>query len=323
MPYDNNLSHFGTQIINEIQEGINSNQVVATVQADFADTNGMQRFIINNHETKSEKIYSEQSASVRSFKNYLIWVKSTFEYKHIALVFLNHGGQLNETGLDLFPEKGYLEIKAINKTIKSVLGDDSLDLLFFQVCNKANIESIYTFRNTAKYTLASQIELGAPNSYYSELFTLLSKGTIENGSELAEEIVSNDSESMYNSYTLVNNRKLDSLFTLTKSFVKALKRNKVNMPDTIVKEYVYLGESYHDFISSLQAIDLDDQPQLLEQRIELIQFIEEELILFHKLSASYEDKYSLNGLGFLVGKPQKNYNYLRFYKLLRPLRKLN
>ena len=52
-------------------------------------------------------------------------------------------------------------------------------------------------------------------------------------------------------------------------------------------------------------------------------FIEEELILFHKLSASYEDKYSLKGLGFLVGKPQKNYNYLRFYKLLRPLRKLN
>ena len=51
MPYDNNLSYLGEDVLSMINNGIDSDNVNAVVQADLADTLGMTRTII----TKTRK----------------------------------------------------------------------------------------------------------------------------------------------------------------------------------------------------------------------------------------------------------------------------
>jgi hypothetical protein len=174
-----------------IGKNIKSDNVIVTIQADFDDNLGMKRYILTQNGSIVTSIENENSASIRTYKQYLEWVKAEIEYKKIAIVFLDHGGKLDEICLDEKPVYEFLKVNELKNVFSEVFDKNNVDLLFLQVCTKGVIEPLYEFKDIAKYTLCSQVELGAPNYYYAGLFIALSNQSVNTGYEVAEIIVQN------------------------------------------------------------------------------------------------------------------------------------
>ncbi|MCX6235093.1 MAG: clostripain-related cysteine peptidase [Bacteroidetes bacterium] len=200
-----------------------------------------------------------------------------------------------------------------------------IDLLFLQVCTKGSIEPIYEFKDVARYTLCSQTELGAPNYYYPKLFSQMSKNTVTNGYDVAEIIVGNEAYDMYSSYTLVDNSKLDSFYVIFSTFVNSIKVERniklVSTPTGIN----YFGEEYWDMVSFLDNINLENNSELNLRRNQLVEFINNQLVLFHKINPKRQNMKGYCGISIcaLINDKKKNeYKNLEFYRLLKEIPQL-
>ena len=313
MPYDNNLSRYGEPIIKMIEENIKSDNLIVTIQADYVDNHGMKRYKIDNNGISVTIIDNEYSASIDTYKEYLEWIKDTFLYDKLAVVFLDHGGKLDEVCLDEKPTYQFLKIDELKSVFLDVFGKNSIDLLFFQVCTKGVIEALYEFKDIAEYTLSSQIELGAPNYYYPELFSSFSEKEISSGFDVAELIIKNERNDMYNSYTLVNNFKMNNLYSLFSVFCNQISGMNIN-PLVNPLNLHYYDELYWDIISLLELF-----PNI-ESRNNLINYIKDELIIMYKISPLRQRTMgSYSGLS-ISGVKDNKYNKLNMYELLEPIR---
>jgi len=322
MPYDNNLSTYGEPIIQMIKDSMRTEKVIVTVQADFSDTLGMRRLVITHDSIIRYTIKNEYSALTETYKEYLKWVLNSIEYKKIAIVFLDHGGKLDELCLDENPKTGFLKVDSLKSVFSHQVGSNKIDLLFLQVCTKGSIEPIFEFKDVAKYTLCSQIELGAPNYYYHGLFAELSNRPEMEGDEVAKIIVANEADNMYNSYTIINNNKLDSLQVLIQMFSNQISNTPpIKLLQTPTYSY-YCGERYWDMISFFENIDLEDYPSLHLQKNEIVDFILKDVILFHQTNPKNHFMNKFSGLSMSCYTNEKEYNNLFFYKLLKTLRQL-
>lgn len=176
MSYDNNLDGFGAGIIAQIEEGIQSHNVVAAVQADFKQNNGMQRVTITSKGKYRDVMESEDSADVNQVIAYLRWFIKRYPCRKYMVVFLDHGGKVDEMCNDGNPQtKGQYWISghALGQGLRAFRNRDNVpvELLFLQQCGRGSIENLYSFRGTAEYVMSSPVNVGAPNTYYSK-FTL-------------------------------------------------------------------------------------------------------------------------------------------------------
>jgi len=316
MPYDNNLSDKGETIIKMIGDNIKSENVIASVQAEFANVSGMKRYLITNQGISITAIENDRSASINTYQEYLEWVKDNVEYNKLAVIFLDHGGKLDEICLDERPIYQFLKIDEVNSVLIDVFGKESIDLLFLQVCTKGVIEALYEFKDTSKYILGSQTVLGAPNYYYQGLFSAFSNQTISTGYDVAELIVNNERYDMYNSYTLIDNAKMRNLYNLFSVFINQIQNNNTVL--TSIPLYInYYDESYLDIISILENI-----PET-EYRNRLMEYIKNELITIYKINPCLSGTMNeFSGLS-ISGVTDDKYDRLEFYKLLGPIRELN
>lgn len=324
MPYDNNLSVYGEPIIKMIGDSLKSKKIIAAVQADFRDTLGMERYIITEDSTYKTQISNEYSASSDSYEQYLKWIIEKVIFNKLAIVFLDHGGKLDQVCLDEKPKYQFLKVDSLKQVFIKILGKNKIDLLFLQVCSKGAIEPLYEFKDVAKYTLCSQIELGAPNYYYHGLFSKLSQHFLQNGIEMANEIVNNERYDMYSSYTLIDNSKLDSLNTLFYNLINKIQEQTGVKLKSIPLSSYYFQEKYWDIISFLENIDIYNYPEFDIQKKQLINFITTKLILFHKINQKRDRMKTYSGLNISAVNTEggTKYNNLQFYKLLSPIRKL-
>ena len=326
MPYDNDLSKHGEPIIKMIGDNIRSENVMVTIQAEFANSHGMKRYLITNQGITTTSIDNDRSASINTYKEYLEWVKEKVIYNKLAVIFLDHGGKLDEICLDEKPIRQFLKIDEIKSTLINIFGIKSINLLFLQVCTKGTIEALYELKDTAKYTLCSQIVLGAPNAYYKGLFSAFSNQIINTGYDVAELIVGNEASDMYNSYTLIDNTKMDNLFSLFSEFINEIKNMNIQLSGWPLN-ILHFGERYWDIISFLENI-----PEF-KYKTRLMGYIKNELIVFHKINPSPMkdqnqkvrisipmNRYS----GLSMSREMDNkYDRLEFYKLLKPIREMN
>jgi len=324
MPYDNNLSENGEIIIKLIADNIQSENVIVAIQAEFADSPGMKRYLITNKGIAITDLDNKESASIRAYQEYLKWVKGKIAYNKLAVVFLDHGGKLDEVCLDEKPIMQFLKVDEINSVFLDVFGKNSIDLLFLQTCVKGVLEALYEFRDTAKYTLASQYLLGAPNSYYEGLFSAFSDQTITTGRDIAELIADNEAVDMYNSYTLVDNSKMEKLYTLFSEYIAQMQNGNRAVSITGYTYHlkdssnntVLADERYWDVISFLKS-----KPETAN-REGLITYIQNELIVFHRINPRRSGAMSrYSGLS-ISGATDNRYDRLKFYKLLQPIREL-
>jgi hypothetical protein len=314
MPYDNDLTKYGEQIIRMIRDSISSDKVVATVQADFDDSLGMMRYIITKDTIIKSHVNSELSAYSKSYEDYLFWVEEKIIYKKRANILLDHGGKLDELCLDVKPEFNFLTVDSLKNVFQKVYQQKKIDLLFMQVCSKGSVEPVYEFKDVANYTLCSQITLGAPNYYYHALFSQLSKHSNFTGANVGKVIMENEREDMYNSYTLVNNSKLDTFFYLFSDFIKSATFQGKLILSAQPNDYYYYNQKYWDLISFLENIVVNDQQNLIAKRGKIIDYIKTQLLVV-KLNPTCDEVKGSSGLSLYArgkGDNLKKYKNLDF-----------
>jgi len=273
MPYDNNLSSWADSIYHMIQSGLESKDIIVTIQKDVSGDTGMTRSIITNKGITNYQITDEKSWSGKSYDNYLSWVSDQLNSDNYVIIFLDHGGKLDEIGLDEFPVKRFLRIDSARLAIENFnrLNGNKTELAFFQVCTKGSIEPIYEFKDIVNFTMFSQTILGAPNYYYTPLFRLLSGMEISKlkGVDIARIITDNFREDMYYSLVCTDNSFFDSFEKELTSFLS----QSENLSEYQISNNLplsYYGQSYWDlvaFIKSFKGIDYDPLLKTIEELI--------------------------------------------------------
>lgn len=316
MPYDNNLHEYGEKIISMIRDSISSEKVMATIQADFNDKSGMTRYLITKDTILTYHVNNEYSASTKTYEEYLAWVENKINYNKKAVVILDHGGKLDEVGLDQYPEFKFLKVDSLSSVYKNIYKQKQIDLLFLQVCTKASIEPVYEFKDVARFTLCSQLTLGAPNYYYHTLFSKLSQPSDLTGDVVAKIIMDSETEDMYNSYTLIDNSKLDTFREMFSDFINSSAiQNKIKLSAQPLNSYYYY-EKYWDIISFIENIYVNEQQSQIEKKNKLIDFIKTKLLIV-KLNPIVDEVKGTCGLSIFARGASDNiktYTNLEFNK---------
>ncbi|MEW5859459.1 MAG: clostripain-related cysteine peptidase [Cyanobacteriota bacterium] len=335
MPYDNNLSRFGTPIIDMLTKGVKSDNILLAVQSDFIGAKRTSRNIITQGNFSTQNLNTANSGSEEVFAEYLNWANLQFQAKKWAIVFLGHGGCLDEISPDEHPEPGldsktkWMNIQKLSGIVKKFNQQvgDRVELVFFQNCNKGTIEANYTFRDTAKYTLSSQLLLGAPNYYYEQLFKFLGRKPEINGGQLAEKIMEFEPRDMYHSYTAINNRAITQLSAKMNPLIDAvLAANIKSINLSNLTTYKYMGERFVDVVSFFQTITNQSGANQNKYN-EFLDFLNSSIIYKVKQNGTLlgsPPKYeNFSGLGIFFPKSKQElekYRYLEVFSDLKLLK---
>lgn len=216
MSYDNNLSHLGLLILDRIAAGVASapGQTVAALQADFSGDSGTERFVMRSNGIQQDHLDNEDSADEHRAVEYLRWFAESYNCRRYAVIFLDHGGTLDEMCSDDIPGtagKRWMSgarLGSMLRELKSDLGD-RWELLFLQQCGRGSAENLFSFRGTARYIMSSPVIVGAPNTYYSKTHEWLGTRPDCSGEELAEKIMQEDQH--FAVYTCLRSLELEKL----------------------------------------------------------------------------------------------------------------
>lgn len=328
MPYDNDLSSFGIPIMQRLSRGISSSNILVVVESDLSGAKQLSRNVITKGRITTQQLDTANSGDENVFAEYLKWAKSHFQAKKWAIAFLGHGGRLDEISPDDNPVPGenlptqWMNIQKLSDIIVKFNREvgDRVELLFFQNCNKGTLEAHYTVRDTAKYTLSSQLLLGAPNSYYEPLLQFLGHNPEINGGELAAKIMEFEASNMYHSYTVTNNRAVQNLPAQLNPLIDSI----ISAPGKIphlrdLKPYYYWDEQFVDVGIFFKTLTL--QSVIAQRKYnEFIDFLNQSMIYqFNqngKLIFSREKYQDFSGLGIFFPKKRQEldkYRYLQCF----------
>lgn len=278
MPYDNDLSVFVQPIIQMLKRGVQSDNILVGVESDFSGATRLSRSIIRKDKIDVQHLETANSSNEEVFAEYLNWASSQFQAKRWAIVFLGHGGRLLEISPEEHPDTGsFSETKWMNlQKLSDVIVkfnravDNRVELIFFQNCNKGNLEVHYTFRDAAKYTLSSQLILGAPNYYYESLLQYLGERPNIDGGQLAEKIMEFERKDMYHTLTATKNRYFHNLpekvnpiieailasdIKSTRAFINSILKTELDRKrKSEIEFYSYSNEKFVDLVEFLQKI---------------------------------------------------------------------
>jgi Clostripain family len=332
MPYDNDLSRFGSSILDMLTKGVQSDNILVVVESDFSGAKQLSRNVIAKGKIAIEKLEATNSASEEVFAEYLTWAKSQFQAEKWAIVFLGHGGRLDEISPDDYPEPDYLfgtkwmNIKKLSDVLISFNKDlgNRVELVFFQNCNKGTIEAHYTFRDTAKYTLSSQLVLGAPNYYYESLFEFLGRNPEIHGGQLAEKIMEFERSDMYHSYTVTNNHAVRELPTKINPLIGSILSSQTkNIQISKLKTYGYMGDRFVDALEFVETIARQSDATQ-KQYQEFIDYFHNSMIHKFKNQGTLVDQraeyQNFSGLGMFLPRNKQElekYRYLQVFDDLK------
>lgn len=320
MPYDNDLSDFADPIINMVEKGVESDNVMAFIQTDRAGNTGIDRYVIDSDSATLYHSDIENSASPAALQQYLAWVGENYPAKNYAFVFLNHGGKADQIGLDEGsgkPEWMRIDsvagaLRAFNKQV-----NQKLELLYLQVCAKGNIESLFEFHDVSNYTLFSQHVLKAPNFYYTETLNDIGKNPNMNGEQLARNIVNNDSTDMYLSMTCIDNSKWTDM--LIEFYHLKGEMHGLPVDTNKLHTVTFDGQEYWDFSSYLKSHRY--VPRKVKQaRKAYLKMINAEFVVVYKTNPAFPQIAPFCGISMLSQEDYKitlKYKHLQFYDAAR------
>jgi hypothetical protein len=326
MPYDNNLSRFGEPILEMLAKGVRSENILVAVESDFWGAKNLSRRAISKDRVEVQQLETANSASEEVFAEYLNWVNSRFVAEKWAIVFLGHGGRLDEISPDENTGTVQFKTKWMNiKKLSDVIGEFNkkigkpVELLFLQNCNKATIEVHYTLRDAARYTLASQKLLGAPNYYYEQVLQFLGNNPEVSGGQLAEKIMEFERPDMYSSYTVTENRYLRDLPAILNPLIdEILSSNMPAISRSELKPYLYWDELFVDAVFLLK--ELAKRSGCAENRCdEFVEFLKTSVIYRYQQNPQKINP-DLSGLGLLLPRSKgqlEQYGYLPAFSDLK------
>lgn len=321
MPYDNNLWRFGEPILEMLAKGVRSENILVAVESDLWGAKNLSRRGIAKDRVEVEQLKTANSASEEVFAEYLNWANSRFVADKWAIVFLGHGGRLDEISPD--EDTGtfqlgtqWMNIKKLSDVIQEFNNKigKPVELLFLQNCNKATIEVHYTLREAARYTLSSQKLLGAPNYYYEQVLQFLGSNPEVSGGQLAEKIMEFERPDMYSSYTVTENRYLRELPArlnpLIDEILSSLSSKRLAISRSELKPYLYWDELFVDAVFLLKA--LAKRSGSAEKRCdEFVEFLKTSVIYRYQQNPQ-ELNPDLSGLGLLLPRTKRQLEQYRY-----------
>jgi hypothetical protein len=208
MSYDNDLEPHAAVILDRLQTGVLGSRNTVTVLADYRGPGGLVRYEITGEGRGSRRLETDDSASSTVVAGFLDWAVTAHPARRYAVVFLDHGGGLDEMCQDLDPAGppggrwlSGREMGPILATLREKTGG-RLELVFLQQCGRATVEGLYNFRGCAPAILASQTRVGAPNTWYEPVLRWLAENPGAGGPSVAERILRTDYH--FNSYVCVD-----------------------------------------------------------------------------------------------------------------------
>lgn len=336
MPYDNNLSSFGNSIITMLKSGVVSNNIAVAVQYDLSNSKKLERKIITQNRVASQRLDTGDSANEQVFSDYLNWAKSQFQSKRWVVIFLGHGGALDEISPDENPIPGlkmktkWMNISRVSKVLNQFNQaiNGRIELLFFQNCDKGTIEANYVMKDIANYTLSSQLTLGAPNYYYEKTLKFIGRQPNLHGGQLAEVIMNFETSNMYHSYTVTNNSKLRELSTKLNPLINSILSSDIkaiNLKALKHQYYTNLSDRLIDVVLLFKtiAIQSDADTKYLN---DFIDYMNRSVIYMFKNDGKLFYEFEINkykqfcGLGLFLPQSKEE---LEKYHYLEALNELN
>jgi hypothetical protein len=223
MSYDNNLESAALPIVSGLQDGLDRLDAAdaphVNLLVDLRDKKGLFRLVLKpKQEREILPLATEQSASEAELQKHLEWSLATYPAKKMAIVFLDHGGALEQMNYDENPGtskgKNWMSGRDVGPMLKAfrekarVAGSD-VELLFLQQCGRGSIENLYNFRDAARAILASETIVGAPNTYYSKTIRWMGGHPEGDGFALGGKIMDTDRD--FRSYALVDGKEIGQL----------------------------------------------------------------------------------------------------------------
>jgi hypothetical protein len=323
MPYDNNLWRHEASICDMLVRGIQSADVLAVVVSDLLDEEMLRRRLITKgHIAHQEILAVADSSSAEIYADNLEWLGAHYHAQKWVIVFLGHGGRLDEISPDYHPHPRsrstiqWMNIEEIARVLENFSRKTGrIELLFLQNCCKATLEALYTFRRAARYTLASQTKIGAPNYYYEGFFQSLGQNPNGSGMEIGERLVSFEREDMYNSFALVDNTALCELSAHLDPLINAiLSRETPAHLTSDVTGYEHMNEYLVDLLALFRSVV--SQTGADQKQLDFFEdFVSRNLILRHMVSPD-ADKKDLSGISvYFPSFPEKldQYRHLGIY----------
>ncbi len=287
MPYDNDLSHFGEPIIQMLRKASTSPDISVVVQSDQWGDRTMRRRQISVEEIYEIALSEEDSSNASNLSAYLDWAYQTFEADRWAIIIVGHGGKIDEISPDdhqgIDGKRTWMKVDRFANAVSRFnrKTDDRVELLFLQNCTKSTLEVVYETRNCARYILASQYILGAPNYYYNGFLQHLQDSEL-GGKEAAIAIIDSEQPDMYGTLTLIDSRAVELIpDRLSKLLDIALEGSQCAIDLAKVVTYRYAEERHCDFFSLLTVI-LEHCNYSEKRLIEFADFLNRSVILVHR-----------------------------------------
>ncbi|MCB9759928.1 MAG: hypothetical protein H6739_08860 [Alphaproteobacteria bacterium] len=217
MPYDNDLSGAAPVVLEALRAGTEGGGVEVAAQVDTPEQRWMQRVSFAEGRGQAAAVEgAEDSGDITALADFLAWAEARYEARRYSVFVLDHGGRLDQLARDDHPGAGdatWLAIEPLADALEGFRAREpgEVELLSLQVCGKATIEAAWTFRKSARVTLASQLPLGAPNTWYTPVLRQLASHPAWRGEDIARAIAEAEGPEMYAGLTCVDNAALAGL----------------------------------------------------------------------------------------------------------------
>lgn len=287
MPYDNDLTRFGEPILEMLKNGTQNPDIAVIVQSDYYQERKMRRRLLTNESIKEINVTGNDSSNISGLSEYLNWANQNFQAEHWIVSIVGHGGKINEISPDDSADKlktrKWMGVDQFTNAVSNFnrATNGKVELLFFQNCNKATLEVVYQARHCARYTLASQLELGAPNYYYHDFLKTLQKTSFD-GRTAAIAIANSERDNMYHSLTLIDNKAIQSLPVKLSRLLRLLPNTPLTKNSRSQLQTYYQSEEQH--CDLLLLLDYFSQSGNRERKefAEFSNFLRSSVITYYK-----------------------------------------
>ena len=259
MSYDNDLDACGPVILDALEHAVQGTSVAATVLVDDAPGDRLKSYAFSSGRRQKRELPTDNSASSRVLESYLLDVVDRFPAARYAVVFLDHGGRVNEMCLDERPRAGrppaWLSARQAGNVLRRIRSrmEGRFELLFLQQCARASVNNLYNMRDVAAWILGSQLRVGAPNSYYVPVIQWLDDHPESSGLELSRRVMRHDTD--YRSYVCIDGDLVAELPRRLSEVAHGLVSSKRSLksPGTLPPCFAYAGEANYDLLTFFEA----------------------------------------------------------------------
>ena len=259
LPYDNDLADVAPDVLGALEgaRGPSVGTVQVVAQVDLPGDDGMLRVEIGPAGRTDTRLPGhDDSASATELADLLAWASDRHPARHVAIAVLGHSGRLEQLSPDTGPDGRlrWMRLDELAGVLESFRARSpaEVELVFLQTCGKASVEVAWDLRGDARFLLASQAPLGAPNHYYSGAITALRAVPSMDGAALADVIASAERPDMFVGLSLVETAALDPLPALVAA---ALADSPGALPSRALADrvFLYAGDALVDAQALLSA----------------------------------------------------------------------